>query len=723
MFSRLFGGPSSSSSNAAPAYADTAAAPVSDAHPASASLPSATGALYSSPVASPSAQTCVFLQCIASVRPTATPFSAELLVVGGDDDQTSDALLFEISATARFSADVDGSTNSVTRISWRNASGATRYSLDLDDEGRDLVSAVRRALYENREGASADGASEDDLGHVLLSENSLRPSDLLQAAGELVRVDADLFHYDLAKETFVVMQAGVVASLNSAVSRDDGSRAYLLMVFRGDTGVRVMENEVDNFMSAQFYAQTLSMVWVLNQDPDADTDKVNSGEFDAETQMCLSLRFSSKSDFERMQNQFAVALFEVTNQASMDSLKLKDDDRQYIIRSTLNEYEAMDIDDKDGDGDGDGDGDSGIDRDDFLARTIREDGPSSRTSLQPSPDGFTNSQLAVAVNNDRTFVVRGDKLGVLSHSGTSGVEHKTTVRFNDPRHQGQTFRPSRMLLHEKDSSLLLLDQNDSNRVLKMDLERGEVVESWGGADQGSSSGVNITVSALHRTEKYANLTHNQEFVALNQNQLLRLDPRTSQFVVQSKLYAKGTRARLEAVATTGAGYLATASENGDIRLFDAIGKNAKTHLPGLGDKVIGIDVTEDGNFVLATTTKYLLVIDTRVKGETKGGFLKSMGKNKPQPIKLTISPQDQAKYRMGAINFTSAHFNTGASLERSIVTSTGPFIVTWSFRAVKQGKKEAYQVKRYRDTIVADEFEFGNDGKIVVTLPNDVCIA
>jgi VID27 C-terminal WD40-like domain/VID27 PH-like domain len=716
MFGRLFGtmSPSSSTTTAAPKYAD-ASPPKPESEDADEPAFRATGTLYASPASDSSAQTCVFLSCTVSIRP-GPDFSSDLLVASADDEDDGAGLLFPIDVIAHFSMDDAGASK---RVAWSNRAGKKRYNFDIESGGDELISALIRALYENKERKSADGATDAELAAVV-SDSTARPSDLLQAAGELIAVDADLFHYDVEKETFAIMQAGAVASLNSAVSREDGSRAYLLMVFRGDTGVRIMENQVDSSMSAQFYPSTLSMVWVLNQDPDADADESQNVEFNPETQLCLSLQFKTKEDLTRMQNQFAVSLFEVTNQASMSELKLKDEDREYIIRSANDEFDAMDIDEREVDADGGAASGEVDDRDAFMARTIREDLPSSRASLQPSPDGYANSHLAVAANNDRTFVVRGDKLGVLSRGGT-GVEHKTTVRFNDPNNRGQTFKPSRILLHEKDTSLLLLDQNDSNRVLKMDLERGEVVESWGGA--GASPVPNLNVSALHRTEKYSNLTHNQEFVGLNQNQLIRLDPRTSEFIVQSKLYAKGTRARLEAVATTGAGYLATASENGDIRLFDAIGKNAKTYLPGLGDKVIGIDATEDGNFVLATTAKYLLVLDTRVKGQAKGGFLKSMGKDKPQPIKLTISPQDQAKHRMKDINFTTAHFNTGSSLERSIVTSTGPFIVTWSFRAVKQGKKDCYQIKRYRDTIVADEFEFGNDGKIVVTLPNDVCIA
>lgn len=669
--------------------------------------PSATGALFVAPVTDPSSQSCVYLSCSARVKKAGEPWMHEIKVSrDGEDDEPNSVVPDEISFPLDLAArvDIDG-----LRFAWSDRSGKKRYNLDLENESEAaaLRDAVLRALYEDKHQSSADNATEKDLEDILARPTAPKPSDLLQAASELFRADAELYHYDIEQELFVLMAKDVVATVNSAVSKEDKSRSYLVKIFNRDSGALMIENEVDNSMSAQFYAQTLSMVWLLSTDPEADPDKIEVGEFDPGTQVCLSLKFSSADDFVRMQNQFAVCLYEVINRAPMESFKLNNDERDYILNSAREEYEPMDVDN----------GDDSDDDNEFCRRQLQEDRADARTSLLSADDGYANSQLALAFNNDRTFVVRGDKLGVLSHAGDKGVEHKTTVVFRDPSKSNATFKPSKIMLHEKDCSMLLLDENNPTRVLKMDLDRGEVVETWG-----DKLTCGAPISALHRTEKYANLTHNQQFMGLNKNQLMRMDPRTRDFIVQSKTYAAGTRARLEAMATTGAGYIATASENGDIRLFDAVGKNAKTHLPGLGDRVIGLDVTEDGNFVLATTENYLLVIDTRVKGEAKGGFQKSMGKNKPQPIKLTINPKDQAKYRMGDIRFTTAHFNTGSALERSIVTSTGPFIVTWSFRQVKQGKKDAYQIRRYRDNIVADDFAYNDDGKIVVTLPHDVTL-
>jgi VID27 C-terminal WD40-like domain/VID27 PH-like domain len=668
------------------------------------------GSLYCAPTSDTAAQKVVYLTCTASVRTGDAPFSSELRVtrdVGEDGEADGDlpeVLVFGLDAGARF--DVDD-----LRFSWCDRAGKKRYALDVDDadEAAGLREAVCRALWEKMNGEASTGVGMEELEKVLKKREEVRPSDLLRASGELVRADAELYIYDTAAECFKCRIQEAVVTINSAVAAEDGRRAFLFMVFEKGSGAAVVECEVDNSMSAQFFAQTTSLVWVVTTMADTDVDAIAEGEFDPTSQVCMSLKFHDADSFCRMQNQYAVCLYEVNNQVTMESMKLKDEDRAYIMASANEDYAPMEFVSDD---------ESTREEDEEDAsRMLQDDRPEARASLGGAADGFTNSQLAVAFNNDRTFVVRGDKLGVLSHAGRDGVEHRTTVTFADPEKLGATFKPSKILLHEKDSSMLVLDEADPTRVMRMDLERGEVVEQWGGNLTGGTDFRSLTL-----TEKYANLTHNQEFMGLNKNQLLRMDPRSKEFIVQSKKYAAGTRARLEAFATTGAGYIATASENGDIRMFDAVGKNAKTHLPGLGDRVRGIDVTEDGNFVLATTEKYLLVIDTRVKGETKSGFQKSMGKNKPQPIKLVVSPQDRAKHRIGEISFTTAHFNTGASLERSIVTSTGPFIVTWNFRAVKQGKKDAYQIKRFKDSIVADQFAYGNDGKIVITLPNDVTL-
>ena len=74
------------------------------------------------------------------------------------------------------------------------------------------------------------------------------------------------------------------------------------------------------------------------------------------------------------------------------------------------------------------------------------------------------------------------------------------------------------------------------------------------------------------------------------------------------------------------------------------------------------------------------------------------------------------------VNFTPARFDVGEDNETSIVTSSGPFVVNWSFEAVKKGKLGEYQIRRYADTIVQDEYGY-NSRNIIVALPHDVTTA
>lgn len=73
------------------------------------------------------------------------------------------------------------------------------------------------------------------------------------------------------------------------------------------------------------------------------------------------------------------------------------------------------------------------------------------------------------------------------------------------------------------------------------------------------------------------------------------------------------------------------------------------------------------------------------------------------------------------ISFTPARFNSGqGELEKSIITSTGPYVITWNFRKVKGGRLHEYSIKKYTEDVVADNFKYGADRSIIVALPSNV---
>ncbi|RMZ82289.1 hypothetical protein DV738_g1873, partial [Chaetothyriales sp. CBS 135597] len=336
-------------------------------------------------------------------------------------------------------------------------------------------------------------------------------------------------------------------------------------------------------------------------------------------------------------------------------------------------------------------------------------------------DGNINSQLAVGTAHDRSFVVRGSKIGVFKHLPNRNLEFSTNIsKIETPK--GKLFSPKKVMLHAQDQNMILQNEADPNSLYRMDLEYGKIVDEWKIHDD-------LPITNFAPEHKFDQRTGAQPFIGHNRNALFKIDPRLSgNKMVEESLKQYASKNDFSAAATTEKGYVAVASNKGDIRLFDRLGINAKTLLPALGEAIIGIDVSADGRWILATCRTYLLLIDALQKtgkNEGKLGFEKAFGKDsKPQPRRLGLTPSHVAQFQHETgqpLSFTTAKFNTGeGTQETSIITSTGPFLVTWSLKKVVNGTKDPYNIRRYGDTVVADNFEYGSDKNVILTLPNEV---
>jgi hypothetical protein len=426
------------------------------------------------------------------------------------------------------------------------------------------------------------------------------------------------------------------------------------------------------------------------------------------------LRFRDTATETRFQEGLMQALWEVLNE--MKWSKVKEDERDYVTQAfndmTMEDADAPEEEEEPEEEEIEDDGqqsehyDSDEDEDDVVTR---------------DDDGNVNSQLAVGYKHDRSFVVRGSKIGVFKHTPNNNLEFSTNIsKVQTPK--GKLFSPKKVMLHAEDTSMILQNESDPNSLYRMDLEYGKIVDEWKVHDD-------ITVNTFAPENKFAQMTGQQTFLGLSRNALYRIDPRLAgNKLVDDTLKQYVSKNDFSAAATTEKGYIAVASNKGDIRMFDRLGINAKTHIPALGDPIIGLDVSADGRWVLATCRTYLLLIDSLQKdgkNEGKLGFEKSFGKDsKPQPRRLGLTPSHVAQFQheTGApLSFTPARFNTGEGVsETSIITATGPFIVTWNMKKVLAGRKDPYSIKRYAEEVKADNFKYGSDKNVIVALPNEV---
>ncbi|GMG39470.1 unnamed protein product [Ambrosiozyma monospora] len=192
-----------------------------------------------------------------------------------------------------------------------------------------------------------------------------------------------------------------------------------------------------------------------------------------------------------------------------------------------------------------------------------------------------------------------------------------------------------------------------------------------------------------------------------------------------------TKTNFTQVATTEDGYFAASTATGEIKLYDKLGKIAKTMLPAMGDDFVGLTTSTTGRFVLATCKNYLLLIDVQIKrgsNRWKLGYEKSFAKDsKPLPKKLALKPEHLACIRAEcghSWSFTQANFNVNMNSKNknptSIITSVGPFAITWNLRKALRNEPDAYRIRKYTDDVLVGDFTYSNVNRMVLTLPNDV---
>ena len=181
------------------------------------------------------------------------------------------------------------------------------------------------------------------------------------------------------------------------------------------------------------------------------------------------LRFKNQEVLDRFQEGLMQALWENLNETKWR--KTDEDERQYVIDAfkdlTMDdnadqEAEEEEPDEVEDDGQRSEHYDTDESEDDVV---VRED------------DGNINSQLAVGYKHDRSFVVRGSKIGVFKHTPNNNLEFSTNIsKVETPG--GKLFSPKKVMLHAEDTNMILQKEEDPHSLFRMDLEYGKVVDEW-----------------------------------------------------------------------------------------------------------------------------------------------------------------------------------------------------------------------------------------------------
>ncbi|KAG5481530.1 hypothetical protein LSCM1_05549 [Leishmania martiniquensis] len=261
------------------------------------------------------------------------------------------------------------------------------------------------------------------------------------------------------------------------------------------------------------------------------------------------------------------------------------------------------------------------------------------------------------------------------------------------------------LLEKGDVTMLLFGGRNA-AVQQVDLARGTVVQEYKPADMPVQSVAYANHTAASSGPVYTCLGRNVAF-----NIDVRMDPRSCVVVEDGKQptdYALSSlRKDFTCHATSQNGYLVIGDGCGNIRLYTGppgarrpsggyFPKTAKTLLD-TKVPILDLDVTADGQYIVAATASFLLFIETKFvdsHDKESTGFQSRMGEKKPQPVILQPSPEQTL--RMGgasAVRFQSAKFDRFPGTKELCVTaSCADYLLTWSLRAIVSSQQSGRAV-------------------------------
>ncbi|PRT56269.1 Vacuolar import and degradation protein 27 [Wickerhamiella sorbophila] len=597
--------------------------------------------------------------------------------------------------------------DSATVISWRDPDG--------DDEDRfefvceknvpagilDMFDiTARRAQYERKYGkppASNADLEEFNFDEVIDTGVPLHASEERKDKEEqkgsekqvvhpftdgksLVEKECTLYFYDASTNTFVIQESNV-----KVVLLETDKFEFWIEVRSHDSAI--LGVDLRDAVTPVFSHESVSFIFNLL--------------LENKTAVSYLIRFAEEEDLAAFEQAYNIATWEFQNKASWKTLS--EVDHNYLLKTMRSEDVVMFDDD---DHCSEEDFEEVDEEDDDELEVLTEWRGDKQTH-----NFYRNSQLEVGNVINRSYVVRGDKVGVFKNG--DDMEYYTTIS-NMEAPDGTKLVPSSVMLHEEDRAMILQDRDNPEKLFHMDIEYGKVDE-WD---------LCRPVVDFAPVSKHAQTTNEKTLFGVASRNMFRMDPRLSgSKVVADEEKQLTSVSPFTTIATTEHGYVAVGSVNGEIRLVDKIGKRTKTTLPSMGDKILGLTVSANGRWVLATFKTYLLLIE--VANETNNGYTHSWPKDsKPKPRRLQISPENTAYMFQNTrepISFTPAHFNSGFGVEeQSIVTSTGPYVVTWSLPKVLKNDPSPYLIKRYDSNVTANNFMFGTDKRLIVTLADDV---
>jgi hypothetical protein len=271
----------------------------------------------------------------------------------------------------------------------------------------------------------------------------------------LAKERAELHFYDINSSAFMLQNASIVATVF-----EYGPWQYWLQISDEKTEGEASESRLGQAVVADlnpvFNFEALSFIF-------------NHYTEDGQAYSWL-LRFKDQPTLERFQEGLMQALWEQLNETKW--LTKTKSDKDYMLEA----FQDFTMEEAPGEEEEEEEEEEPAPSD--AQRDEHYDSDESEEDVVTKPDdGDINSQIAVGYKHDRSYVVRGNKIGVFKHTPNNHLEFSTNIsKVQTPG--GKKLQPAKVMLHAEDANLILQEGGNKNSLFRMDLEYGKVVDEW-----------------------------------------------------------------------------------------------------------------------------------------------------------------------------------------------------------------------------------------------------
>lgn len=529
--------------------------------------------------------------------------------------------------------------------------------------------------------------SEKDLAPVLLSDRMERQMKRLQekqgcefaAPGKLLQLNA------LAKSDAAGVRIINPEALFSVFSLPDFNFEIRVVDADGD---RLNTARLDHYLSYHFDYSNAMFLWT------------QTAEGKGPDKACFAFPLAVE-DLRALENLFLQFFTETENKVPFETFlgANKDEWRQFYQRKTSisstdepKEVAKYKTDDE------------------FLKYDFGTPVVDLGSSLRPKEGAEgPNRALMQARSSGRIMAAKGNAVDVYTFDEEEqDLDFLGNFKFNDRKDA----KPDKVVLLDKHNRLVWTDSAHPDAVQLSDLGKGQIVRTFTPA-----KGVKMhdfgMVGGKQGQEVGSDL-----ILALGGQDIYKLDPRDPSDVVQSKSYQ--SKVGFDRVLAVGGEAFAVSSQDGTIRLFKDISSAAKNVIPPyMKDKILSLDSSKDGLFLLANCGRYLLLYLTR-QDQADGYSTTFKKEKKPAPRILKVHPAAVAALNLSELSFVNARFDEHkVAHEKFIIAWNSSTYAVWSLTKVMRNECSTSFVKRFNERVVGADFRYDKED-IIAAFDNKI---